>query len=951
MQSPPRGAASDSVHAVLRTPLSSVFDASDPRPPSVQRLERTCGQLQMILLEQEKAIKTLEGQLKQAVTKNHMEIMLSGKVTQDELQALFTTLSGEITQLLGKKADYDQVESLLAGRASMSTIETLRTELNNLRDAIRSGDHLHSGSASAPSANPFEQQAQEMLAMLDKMRQAQKEAREREVTRRAELAAAAKDVADKDANAGNGVRGEEDELTTNQQAMLAQRQLDQKEKKELRDKIHRMELAIQLAHAQANARKGAGGASNGGGGSAGQEDDDARIERLVDERTAKMARLLEDLTFRASAAEKEGERLRKLMEAKHRAALGGMDGMGMGTGGAGGGLAGLGGMGFNELQRFMSELADTQRQFAQTTGQSGRHLFESSLLPRAAELAAQVQDMRNALREQQRAQARILASMSSAKSSVEGSVSDLYDLVVKLRQRLKLYSEEFARDVLEGVEQQRSMYAESQRFRSRVDSAFSELSSLLSFHSTTLDQLSRPLHDQLRVARRTELEAREEEVEKRYAGEYAKLRERYEVVKTREEEAKDRSSMMDQEEQEHLQQQRSSFSSRAPTGQGWNTHRDTMSPYSSDSRPGSSHFSSRPGTSSRTTAAEARRRSWAAAVSMGAAEGEQDGHNMERPRTGVSTSASSPRQAQRSASSRRPSTAAGSAWGRAAPLYVYTPSPSSAFQVSSAAIGQGPKWRPETERPHTSSSLRNATSPKRESSPQREETGRLIFPNSPTPAQGIPPRPCSSFSLKSASKSRPNTSGGGSGGGSLSRPSTRSGRGGGRASGRQTMTLTVENNDVAYSLELLRQRLSIPTSQPPPSCSNAAPVWSMHHFPSSPMPQYGPPTSSRPLHVPIGSPMGSPSLQTPAPQASPPLPYPAPATLHEILRASMYAPVDPNFVASNVHQPMTSLPGDAYVHSPAAGTNPSFTARAPSMRSGGSKSSRMITSVATIGKR
>lgn len=800
----------------------SLFLFLSSPPASVHRLERTCAQLQSIVEDQEQAIKALEKAIKESVTKNHVEILLSGKITQDDLRNMFASLSSEFSSLLHRKVDQAQVESLLGGKATVGSIESLRSELTALRDSVRAGDGLDAHALKKGGADdPFARHEKQMAEMLAAIRDAQAKAREEAQRHKEEIAAAAAAANANGGGAGSGDGGAAGFAAAAEVARQARDRalLDDREKAELRARVQRMELAIQLAHAQRGAAVQAA------------EDQEARIEQALEARTGKLSRQLEELREACARSEADLVRVESAAERARQVK---------------GSATTAAAHQSRELHRFMADLGDLQREVDEASRHTGARMLEVQLLPRAAELTATVVDMRNAMREQARAQARLLDSLGDARASVENDVGALYRQVRALRRRLRMHTEELARDVLRGVNEHRAALREAAAFRRDVESAFNDASDALAVRDAELRTLAAPLHDQLRAARDTALTVREDEIEARYEGEYAKLRRRYEDAREKEDAAA--AAEAQAQAARHFRHQTRAKTNVGPaTGDdeektspsfglnspSWSLYGDVrdafsptpdpdddLSPPHARSRPTQAHPSppsaadilpspphiGRPRTSPlQPASADARRSSWA------------------------DSSASSPSTSP-AVEPRRVLRAASASLQRGG----YTPAPDSSFQPSSP--GGGPRWVRDSHTPRTGS--RTHSPPTRGRSPERDEHGRLVLSpgagDSRMPASGAARR----FDLKSASRARPISGTG---------PRLRSASAAPAAAARFA-AMTTEHADVAHSLELLRERLSIPSER---SATEAAAARAPTPLASWLSPAASPAQRARPVPTPV----------------------------------------------------------------------------------------------------
>ena len=509
------------------------YPPSLPLPVSVQHLERTCSQLQSIVEDQERAIKLLEKSLKDAVTKNHIEIVLAGKMTQQEIEAMMNDVTKEIESSLGKKVDFAQADALLNTKASMSSIEALRTEMNLLRDSIRNGEGIGrmkgiDGNGSN-QANPFDHYQHELSSMLQQLKDEQKKLKdEKEKQREARLA-------EENVSRSNTLDGANH---------VGRGQFDLSEKKELHDRISRLELAIQLAHAQAQSagmdkssfsrrgsRRSKGGPNDGHG------DDSViseQLSKLLDTRASKLRRELDDLRQRNRQVEVDTQKFQRQIDSM-REGKGGSSSYGLG-----------GDQHSKDLSQLFRELDRLESNYDALTGGSGngsgsggkgiqsdREWVESILLPQSNQMSVELTEIRNMLRDQSRAHRRLLDSLTDAKTSVTADINELYQQVQLLRRRLKAHTEEFTQDLLHGLHDQQQLYGEFQSFRSMIETALYQMSQHLDDNSSTLTAIQQPLYDQIRITSTHQAHIRTSTLETKYAEEYARLRQRYEEMRER----------------------------------------------------------------------------------------------------------------------------------------------------------------------------------------------------------------------------------------------------------------------------------------------------------------------------------------------------------------------------------------------------------------------------------
>lgn len=561
---------------------------------SVQQLDRACVQLQAIVTEHERAVKSLEESFQRAVTKQHVELLLQGKVTQQELHASFAGLSQQLESLLANKADHATVEALLASKASLNAVDNVRADLLSLKEALRNGEGLEELNAKHVS-NPlqdYQKQMGELMRQLrdeqEKMRaeeEAQAEARNRRRQQSGSSTATAgkggqngrdgrdgRDGAHRDGGGNEPIRSgrfnsDGTEILLNADgsvwhsdeharddaaggtssdpsaggrsgAMSATERSawDEQERRELRDRIARMEMAIQLANASP-----AGANANGGQSDQEAENELARLERAMDTKYERTHKVVEELRAKCAQAERDVERLTRAVETKNRSssAMGGSVGSG---GGAGGG--GMGGSGSTmvsslvpsqELTYFMQELSTVQRGLSQSTGVHGKSVYETVLLPQARESASVLVEVRNQLREQNRARARLLDTLADAKSTVSHDVSELFAQVQMLRRRLKAHTNEFGREWIGLLREQRHAWTELEAWKADVADQVQHMLDAAEHSASTLAQLQEPLHEQLREVQHAEIDLRDAQVRARFAAEYARMRQRYEEVRAQEE--------------------------------------------------------------------------------------------------------------------------------------------------------------------------------------------------------------------------------------------------------------------------------------------------------------------------------------------------------------------------------------------------------------------------------
>jgi len=345
----------------------------DTRPRSVQQLDRTCTQLSLMLSEQERALKVLESALGSAVSKAHVDLLFQGRLTHSALGESVAALTSEMERLLGTKADTAAVEAALGGKASVATLESLRAEALALRDSLKAGDGvegrlLQEGDAQA-QASPFQQYQLEIGSLVKQLREEEAAARAQEAALIEErrkrqmlslqqrtaagsaLLASGADGAD-DAEGGMSVRilnADGTPFTPSSAAgdghgsggagssgaggpvSAEQAARDQAERADLRDRLARMEMAIQLANVGGSG-SGGGGGSGGAMGAGGLTLDAdgrpinsaaelqlARLEKLMDNKYARTERLVDELRTKCAQSEKDVERLVRALEQRSRA--------------------------------------------------------------------------------------------------------------------------------------------------------------------------------------------------------------------------------------------------------------------------------------------------------------------------------------------------------------------------------------------------------------------------------------------------------------------------------------------------------------------------------------------------------------------------------------------------------------------------------------------------------
>lgn len=911
------------------TAAATAAPAPDLRPASVHQLERTCAQLAHLVEQQERSIRQLEAALKSAVTKHHVELLLQGKVSHSDMQFSFQTTINELERLLAGKADHAAVDAMLASKVSHTSLDSLRNDLLTLKESLRNGEGLEEMQAKQ-GINPFETVQKQMGDMLRQIKEEQtKMQREAEEKRRL-------DAANKRGGAGKAGGSDEDDsdedgpihtgrfnedgteilLNADGTPWTGKRRggrgsngkrssgggglggrsaaFTEQEKRELRDKLARMEMAIQLANAGGAGRNGKDGAAAGGSG-VGADSELDRMEKSMEAKYTRTQRAVEELKLKCTQVDTDIDRMMRMVEAKNRAQAASAAASGAaGYAAAMHSASSAHSVPSQELTHFMQELGTLQRGLAAMSNGGAQSLYESVLLPQARQSAAMLAEVRNALREQNRARARILDSLADAKSSVSHDVAALFAQVQLLRRRLKTHSEEFGREWWSLLRGQRQALQQLEDWKRSVSFELERVMAAAGESAYTLQELQQPLHDQLRSAVITETEQRDREIEARFEREYAQMRERFETVRAREEERQRGQALASQEEKmshnddgrsitpwdsttmpstpypmSPYPQQHASFNQQHALQQRPQTSPLKPSTAAATNSPLQSSLQS---PASSAAAVAVRRASWGQQLPSASAA------TAPAPSSDGVDASPAPASSPRSRSHKLcPSTAA----------YVsYEPSADSAFQ--SASPSAGPRW----VAPHTTRDDRPSTC---------SSSGRQLSPSSRSISRnGLTPRPAASQFHHSQQQSRPSTS--------LSGSRRSSSRGN---SGHYMRFQAEPQSDAQHALELLRERLSMP------HLGSASSSWSAAAS-ASPFPPSSPPQQ---LHVSIAA---RASTMTPAPQSA--------AAASPVLAAA--AP------------PAAAQPYAGPLESTAA------TLAAPiSHRSGSSKSSRIITNVGAVMQR
>ena len=887
--------------------------APDLRPASVHQLERTCAHLSHLVELQERTIKQLEAALRSAVTKHHVELLLQGKVTHADMQFGFQTTINELERMLAGKADHAAVDAMLASKVSHSSLESLRSDLLTLKESLRNGEGLEEMQAKQ-GINPFETYQKQMGDMLRQIKEEQnKMQREAEEKRRQDAAnsksgggagsgraGGSEDSDDSDGEGpihtgGFNEDGSEILLNADGSPWTGKRRggggsgiskrssggdgrsaaFTEQEKRELRDKLARMEMAIQLANAGGAGRNGKDGAGGDGTGADSELD---RMERAMEAKYARTQRAVDELRLKCTQADTDIERMMRMLEAKNRANAAAAAGAAMHSASHS--------VPSQELTHFMQELSTLQRGLAAMSPNGGaQSLYESVLLPTARQSASMLVEVRNALREQNRARARILDSLADAKSSVSHDVAALFAQVQLLRRRLKTHSEEFGREWWSLLRGQRQALQHLEEWKRSVSFELDRVMAAAGESAFTLQSLQQPLHDQLRSAVLTETEQRDHEMEARFEREYAQMRERFEAVRMGEEE-RQRSSP---EEKTHADDRSitpwdSTTMSVPATPFAISSHqlqdahlqqRPQTSPLKASvtfSPQGSPLSSASAVASAANASASVRRASWGQSVP---ASSTASSAALAASSDFAEASPAAPSSSPRSRSHKlRPATAAYSG---------YEPAADSAFQ--SASPSTGPRW----VAPHTTRADRPSTC---------SASGRQLSPSSrPTSRNGLTPRPAASQYHHSQQLSRPSTSA------SSGRRSFSRGASFPSNSGHYSRFQAEPQSDAQLALELLRERLSMP------HLSSSS--WSAAASPFAPSPSPGQPQQ---LHVSIAA---RTATMTPAPQpaaahpvvavAAPPAASPPYAGPLESTAATLAAPLSHRSGSSKSSRIVTSV--------------------------------------------
>jgi hypothetical protein len=543
-----------------------------------------------------------------------VDLLFQGRLTHQALQEMMASLHAELQNLLAGKADTAAVEAALGQKASVSTLEGLRAEIFALKDALQAGEGIEArllaerGSAEA-QASPFQHYQLEMGALVKQLREeeaaarAQEAAQAEERRKRMALAAAQRgagatasggDSAANNAAAadgaivrmmnadgtpflpGGGAGGSQQPNASSRSPEEIAR--EEAERAELRDRLARMEMAIQLANAGGGGGGGGGGAfdmgSGGGDGSgltldangnmiasdaadrdrAAADAQLARLERLLGSKYSRAESQVDELRTKCAKTERDLERLMRAMEQRNRAqALQAAGVGGTGTSGSGGSNSGGGGAASHvqshELTHLMNELSTLQRGMSNRTAE-GKSVYELQLLPAARESAAMIAELRNALREQNRTRTRLLDSLADAKASVSHDVGELFQQVQLLRRRLASHTGSFAHEWGALLREQRAAWQDMDVWKRSVATELAAVLAVAEQSASTLEDLAQPLHAQLQAAETTLLAQHEQEAERRFAAEYAHMRQKYEELRAAEEEAAYPHSQREQEEKQ-----------------------------------------------------------------------------------------------------------------------------------------------------------------------------------------------------------------------------------------------------------------------------------------------------------------------------------------------------------------------------------------------------------------